>query len=116
MAAKEIEKKLNLALLEDGEMSFDLYDDELAEELESLKESLAADHDDFIFAVTENRGEVAMLLIEASGNTYINEQARERLKDIWPMAYKNNMESFIPEFALELESGQFPITGVKIVR
>lgn len=41
---------------------------------------MASDKDDYIFTVTENRGHVAMLLIEKSGEVYINEKARKRLQ------------------------------------
>jgi hypothetical protein len=48
-------------------MEYRLYEYELKELLDELKSSLAADRDDYIFAVTENSGHVAMVLIENSG-------------------------------------------------
>ena len=47
--------------------------------LDELKSSLAHDRDDYIFAVTEKSGHVAMVLIEKTGHVYINEQAKEKL-------------------------------------
>ncbi|NJN82782.1 MAG: hypothetical protein HC802_11245 [Caldilineaceae bacterium] len=75
---------------------------------------MATDADDYIFAVTENRGYVAMVLIERSGELYINEEAREKLKLLWPAAYETNMKLFIPRFAGELARGVIPINGVKV--
>jgi len=115
MAAKKIKKLLEQALLHDGEMQYGLYEHELEELLDELKASLAKDKDDYIFTVTENRGHVAMVLIEKSGQVYINEQARERLKALWPAAYESNMKRLIPDFAKQLHEGELPINGVKVV-
>ena len=67
MTAKKIEKFLKKTLLDDGAMQYGLYEYELEEQLDDLKASLVADQDDYIFTVTENRGDVAMVLIEKSG-------------------------------------------------
>ena len=77
--------------------------------------SLAKDNNDYIFAVTENSGQVAMVLIEKSGQVHINERAREKLKALWPAAYESNMEKLIPAFAKQLNEGEIPINGVKTV-
>ena len=53
MTAKNIEKLLRQTLLYDEAMQYGLYEYELEELLDELKSSLAADHDDYIFAVTE---------------------------------------------------------------
>ena len=90
MTAKNIEKILQQTLLHDAAMQYGLYEYELEELLDELKASLAADQDDYIFAVTENSGHVAMVLIEKSGQVYINEQAREKLQALWPVAYPRN--------------------------
>ena len=115
MTAKNIEKLLKQALIHDGEMQYELYEYELEELLDELKLSLAKDNDDYIFAVTENSGHVAMVLIEKSGQVHINEQAREKLKVLWPAAYESNMEKLIPAFAKQLNEGEIPINGVKTV-
>ena len=116
MPARQIEKLLRQALLHDGEMHRALYDHELAEVVDELKHSLAQDNDDYIFTVTENRGHVAMVLIEKTGPIYINEQARERLKVLWPAGYVSNMNTLIPAFAQQLQAGELPINGVKTAR
>lgn len=87
MTAKNIEKILQQTLLHDAAMQYGLYEYELEELLDELKSSLAADQDDYIFAVTENSGHVAMVLIEKSGQVHINEQAREKLRALWPATY-----------------------------
>ena len=115
MTVKKIEKLLKQALLDDGEMRHELYEYEMEEHLGEWISSLVEDKDDYIFAVTENSGDVAMILIEKSGKVYINEQARDRLKALWPAAYESNMKKLIPEFAKELEAGEIPLSGVKTV-
>jgi DNA-binding TFAR19-related protein (PDSD5 family) len=116
MTAQKIEKLLNQALLHEGKMEYSLYEHELIETLDELKLSMKRDKDDYIFTVTENRGHVAMILIEKSGKVYINEQARERLQTLWPTAYENNMRQLIPDFAQQLHAGELPINGVKVAR
>jgi hypothetical protein len=116
MSARRIAKLLKQALLHDGEMHRALYDHELAGVVDQLKDSLAHDNDDYIFTVTENRGHVAMVLIEKTGQVHINEAAREKLKAFWPVAYERNMKMFIPAFAEELEAGELPINGVKTAK
>jgi len=115
MTVKQITKLLKKALLDDGKMAKALYKHELEEVVDDLKFSLARDKDDYIFSVTENTGHVAMVLIERSGKVYINEQARDRLKALWPAAYERNMENLIPAFAKQLYAGELPINGVKTV-
>jgi hypothetical protein len=115
MTAKHIAKLLEQTLLHDGAMQYGLYAYELEERVDELKASLAADNDDYIFAVTENSGHVAMVLIEQSGQVHINEQAREKLQALWPATYASNMQQLIPVFAQQLHEGALPINGVKTV-
>ena len=77
---------------------------------------MAKDKDDYIFSVTENGGHVSMVLIEKTGEVHINEQARERLKALWPAAYESNLNKLIPAFAELLNKGEIPVNGVKTVR
>ena len=114
MTAKRIDKLLKQALLCDGEMKYELYQHELEELLDEWKSSMAKDKDDYIFAVTEGGGYVAMVLIEKSGQLHINEQARERLKALWHAAYESNMKKMIPAFAELLNEGEIPVSGVKM--
>jgi hypothetical protein len=105
MTAKNIERLLEQTLLHDGAMQYGLYEYELEELVDELTASLAADQDDYIFAVTENSGHVAMVLIEKSGQVHINEQAREKLRALWPATYASNMQQLIPAFAKQLHAG-----------
>src|SRR5262249_52050682 len=114
-SVKNIEKILQQTLLHDAAMQYGLYEYELEELLDELKSSLAADQDDYIFAVTENSGHVAMVLIEKSGQVHINEQAREKLRALWPATYASNMQQLIPAFAKQLHAGELPINGVKTI-
>ena len=115
MTAKNIERLLEQTFLHDGAMQYGLYEYELAELVDELTASLAADQDDYIFAVTENSGHVAMVLIEKSGQVHINEQAREKLRALWPATYASNMQQLIPAFAKQLHAGELPINGVKTI-
>lgn len=116
MTVKNITRLLEQALLRDGNMHHELYQYELEEILDDLKSSMMHDKDDYIFAVTENSGHVAMVLIEQSGQVYVNEQARNKLRDLWPAAYESNMKKFIPAFAKQLNQGENPINGVKTMK
>ncbi len=116
MTEKKIERHLKQALIHDGEMQYQLYEYELEELLDELRSSMTKDKDDYIFAVTENSGDVAMVLIENSGKIHINEQAREKLQTLWPAAYDSNMKRLVPVFAKQLSEGEIPINGVKTVK
>jgi hypothetical protein len=54
-----------------------------------------------------------MVLMERSGKIYINELARDKLRDLWRDAYLHNMKKLIPVFAKQLNDGVIPINGVK---
>lgn len=117
MTTKKIEKLLEQALLQDGNMAQALFKYEFEEEdLGELKASLIEDKDDYLFAVTENTGDIAMVLIEKSGQVYANEQAREKLKELWQSSYQDNLKLLIPDLAQQLSAGELPINGVKIAR
>ena len=116
MTVRTIRQRLEQALLQDGPMRHELYAFELEGLLDHLKASMAQDRDEYIFAVTENNGDVAMVLVEQSGDVHINEQARIKLQALWPAAYARNMQRLIPAFARQLHAGEIPINGVKTVR
>ncbi|MFN0110186.1 MAG: hypothetical protein ACKVZH_15130 [Blastocatellia bacterium] len=117
MPAKKIEKLLEQALLRDGEMEQSLFDFEFGkDDLKRLRASMVEDGDDYLFAITENTGSIAMVLIEKSGGVLANEQAREKLKELWKSAYERNLKLLIPDFAKQLSDGELPINGVKIAK
>ncbi len=112
---KRIENLLTQVLIEDGTMEIELYEYEYAGAEDDFKQSLIEDNDDCIFSVTEKQNDIAMLLIEKSGEVYINEQARDRLKELWQHSYLKNMKQLIPAFATQLNANQLPVNGVKVV-
>jgi hypothetical protein len=110
---KEIANLLHDALLQGGKMEYALYEFELEENVEYWYEGLKTDRDEFVFAVTENSGDVAMVLIMEDKTIYINEDAREKLVELWPQAYTTNMELLIPVMAEELANDILAVSGVK---
>ncbi len=116
MTVRAIRQRLEEALLRNGPMRDELYAFELEGLLDHLKASMAQDRDEYIFAVTENNGDVAMVLVEQSGDVHINAQARSKLQALWPAAYERNMQRLIPAFAQQLHASEIPINGVKTVR
>jgi hypothetical protein len=116
MTVKQITMRLEQTLLRDGELSYELYKDELEQFVDELKSSMTHDRDDYIFAVLEDGGQVAMVLVEQSGHVHSNEQARDKLKALWPAAYASNLQKLIPAFANQLNQGELPINGVKTVK
>ncbi|MFP5042184.1 hypothetical protein [Parasediminibacterium sp. JCM 36343] len=112
----QIEKRLREALLEDGEMSYGLYEFELVEHIDYWKEGMYKDKDEFVFIVTENRGDIAMLLITKENDIFINEQARAQLQLFWKKeAYIHNMNILIPQMAAQIADGIIAVNGVKTV-
>ncbi len=114
MKRKEVAKIIREALLQKGKMAYDLYEYELEEHVDTWYEGLKADKDEFVFAVTENRGHVAMVLIEKDKTIYMNDEAKEKLKEYWPKTYRTNLKTLIPLMANELANGMLSINGVKI--
>jgi hypothetical protein len=115
MTIATIEAALNKALLNSGGMKHELYLHELEELIDELITSMTRDNDHYIFAVTENNNDIAMVLIERSGKLYINEEARAKLQKLWPLTYEHNMKQLIPNFASQLFRNELPINGVKVV-
>ncbi len=117
----DIKKALENALLHDGSMEQLLYEYEFEDILPELVETLTADKDDYLYAITTHKNDItgiedtAMVLIEASGETYINELARDKLKEIWDGAYVKNIKQLIPDYAKQLYEGDLPMNGLKAV-
>lgn len=115
MSRKRIQQALEKALLQEGSMSQGLYEYELQELEEELISSMKRDNDVFLFAVTENRSRVAMVLFEPTGGKYINEEARRKLREYWPQTYEYNMRQLIVPFTKQLLRSELPINGVKYI-
>ena len=110
---KQIEIILYKALLLDGEMEHELYKFELEEHIAYWKDGLKNDGEDFVFVVTINDGDVAILLITKNDELFINEKAREQLKTFWKNQYKTNIELLLPNMVNDLSNDYFALTGVK---
>ena len=115
MEQSRIENVLVEALLGDGQMAYALYEYDLEEYLDDWYASMAQDKNDFLFAVNENSGDVAMVLITPEQHLYINEQARDKLKEFWGNAYVSNMEYLIPIMARELANDNIAVNGVSFI-
>ena len=115
MKKRKIANTLRKALLEEGEMERALYEYELEEHIDYWYEGLKSDRDQFVFAVTENSGDVAMVLIMPDKTIYVNEEAREKLSQFWIKAYENNINQLIPMMAENLANDIISVTGVKMV-
>lgn len=115
MKQRKIANTLRKALLEDGKMERALYEYELEEHIDYWYEGLKSDRDQFVFAVTENSGDVAMVLIMPDKTIYVNEEAREKLAKFWIKAYENNINQLIPMMAENLANDIISVTGVKMV-
>jgi len=113
MSKKRIQKNLTRALLQGGEFAEALYEYELAEHVEEYSESKKRDSDLFFWAVTENSGDVAMLLIDKNDVLHINEKARQCLQEYWPDTYVPNIERILPDIADRLNQGFLFSAGVK---
>jgi hypothetical protein len=115
MKKRKIANTLRKALLEDGKMERALYEYELEEHIDYWYEGLKSDRDQLVFAVTENSGHVAMVLITPDKTIYVNEEAREKLSEFWIKAYKHNINQLIPMMAENLANDIISVTGVKMV-
>ncbi|BAZ69357.1 hypothetical protein NIES4106_41290 [Fischerella sp. NIES-4106] len=109
----KIEKLLLQALLKNGQMEHSLFEYELKEHINYWYKGLKKDKEEFVFVVTENRGHVAMVLITKDKEIYINEDARDKLMELWKYVYKKNMELMIPMMADDLVNGVLAVNGVK---
>ncbi|MEI6543917.1 MAG: hypothetical protein WCL60_10365 [Methylococcales bacterium] len=121
ITVRELKKVLENALLNEGKMEQALFEYEFEELMDELLESLIADKDDYLFALTTHKNDItgnedtAMVLIEPTGTVYINEVARDKLKEVWENSYERNIKQLIPDFAKQLYSGEIPINGIKTV-
>jgi hypothetical protein len=78
------------------------------------KDCLKRDKEDFLFVVTVNNGDAAMLLITNNDEQYINEKARKQLKAFWQKNYRTNIEMLLPAMVKDLSDDFFSVTGVII--
>jgi len=115
LVSRKLETLLKKALIRHGKMAYALYEHELAEHIDYWYNGLKADQDEFVFAITENSGDVAMVLITKEKTIYVNEEAKAKLLELWPQTYTTNMQRLIPLMAIELANDIIAVNGVKIV-
>lgn len=112
MKSKQIATLLRKALLKEGKMEYALYEFELEEHIDYWHEGLKADRNDFVFAVTEHSGDVAMLLILSDKTVFVNEDARAKLSELWPKSYISNIKRLIPIMAQQLANDIIAVNGI----
>ena len=110
-----IENALRKALLLNGEMSDGLFRYELEEHVDFWKKYMKKDKDEFLFVVTENNGDVAMLLMTNTNELFTNEIARQKLHEFWDEnnVYNYNIEFLLPIMTEQLENDIISVNGVK---
>jgi hypothetical protein len=116
MVSKRIENLLRKALIQNEEMAEALYEYELVEHIDYWYKGLKRDQNEFVFAVTENSGDTAMILITKEKKIYVNEAARAKLSELWGRAYKSNVERLIPVMAEQLANDIIAVNGVSVMR
>ncbi|MCB0212924.1 MAG: hypothetical protein KDJ52_26515 [Anaerolineae bacterium] len=114
MTTKRIEEELSKALIQEGAMTAALFDHELAEHIDYWYEGLKADRNEFVFAVTENAGHTAMVLITKEKLIYVNEMARKKLSKLWGQTYQSNIKLLIPGMAQQLARNIIAVNGVTL--
>ena len=55
---------------------------------------------------------VAMARVDKDDGLFVNEEARDKLKELWLDQYTNNVEKLIPYWAIQLAAGSIPLMGV----
>lgn len=111
-----MESALRKALLNDGEMVYELYEWEMEEHLEYWRKGMHEDKDEFVFVLDERKGAVAMVLITKNDELFINEEARDKLKVLWEGAYIYNIEKLMPLFVDQLSKDILSVNGLKYVK
>lgn len=112
---RKIEALLRQALIDNGKMEYALFEFELEEHIVYWYKGLKRDKEEFVFAVTENRGDVAMVLITKNKKIYVNEKARQFLMKQWEgEIYRKNMEVLIPMMAKNLANDILAVNNVKV--
>ncbi len=115
MSKRKIVNTLTKALLHGGEMNHMLYESEVEMHIEDWYESIKEDQDEFAFAILEDGDQIAMVIIMRDKTVYVNEAARQKLTELWPTTYNNNLQQMIPMIADILADGVIFFTGVKTV-
>ncbi len=113
MTKKKIINNLEKALLKDAPLSLKLYHWELEEHVQEYFVSKKEDRDKYFLAITEQKNDVAMLLIDEKNYLYINEEARTKLKQTWKKSSDKNLKQLILQIAQNLNDGYIFAAGLK---
>jgi hypothetical protein len=106
LSTKNIESSLRKALLKNGPFSEKLFNYELKEHVDDFIESRKEDQNDYILSVTENSGDVAMVLVDDKNTLFVNNEARAQLQIIWKdKVYSKNIIKLVPSIADSLNNG-----------
>ncbi|HEY9735358.1 MAG TPA: hypothetical protein V6D06_03715 [Trichocoleus sp.] len=112
---EEMEELLRIALLRNGALAREVYENRLEDNVSRWHVGLQISGEQFLFAVAESEGEIAMVLLEGGKRLYINGAAREKLTELWEETYTNQMEILIPMIAEDLAEGVLSVTAVQYV-
>lgn len=111
---REIANALRKALLKDGDMELSLYKSKLEEHVDEWYEGLKDDCESFVFVVTENSGDIAMIMIDQNKTVYVNEEARAKLSESWMKNYIKNIKLLISRMADDIDYASISIIGCVI--
>ena len=114
MSKRTIKKSLKKALLEGGVFEQELFDLKLKVHIEEFTESKKKDKDEYFFAITENKNDIAMLFIDDEDKVHANENARALLEKVWGKFYKFNIRRMLSDMAVELDKSYLFFAGIKI--
>lgn len=101
--------KLTRALLLEEPMSHRLYEYELAEYVESWKASIDPKIHDMVIVITENTGDVAMVMIMRDKTLFVNEDALTLLELIWGDGFEYHIKGIIGDAVQTLCKDSLPI-------
>jgi hypothetical protein len=101
--------KLTRALLHEEPMSHRLYKYELEEYVESWKASIDPKIHDMIIVLTENTGDVAMVMIMRDKTLFVNEDALTLIELIWGDDFELYIRYVIDDAVQELREDRLPI-------
>ena len=115
MRKRTISKNLKHVLLEGGAFSRALFELDLESRIAEYLASKHEDHDEYLFVITEEANEIAMMLIDENDTVHVNEDARALLMKLWQgEVYQSNVRLFMRDMVSELDKGNLYFMGVKV--
>jgi hypothetical protein len=114
MTRQETIAILSKGLLDDEEMDRDLYEERLERRIDEWHQGLKSDRENYVFVVTKNSSHMAMVMITKSKKVYVNEEAKEKLSQVFLLNYKKNIELLLPKMAGDFEISSVSVNGIFI--